>query len=71
MLFDVYDLTSQDNKNFTLLNECSENHFPLSPAPLLKNKQQQKSGKELTAGLEDSTPYAYCLGGAVTSATKF
>lgn len=30
---------------------------PFPPAPLLKNKQQQeKSGKELTAGLEDSTP---------------
>lgn len=47
---------------------------PFPPAPLLKNKQQQqqqKSGKELTAGLEDSTPYAYYLGGAVTSTTKF
>lgn len=42
---------------------------PFPPAPLLKNKQQQqqKSGKELTAGLEDSTPYAYYLGGAITS----
>lgn len=47
---------------------------PFPPAPLLENKQQQqqqKSGKELTAGLEDSTPYVYHLGGAVTSTTKF
>lgn len=60
-------LRSQDNKTFTLL--CWMNaKKTTSPFLLLHaskpNNNKKKSGKELTAGLEDSILYAYYLWGA-------